>query len=167
MRSQLKGESVGEYGERRRGRPAAGSRGAAEQRAVGRRMHGEEGMERDEYETGLRDMMEEEEWKGEVGIDENDDGEERTRGNEDERMNMVDMKQNKQERRRRWEHMERNDMEEFENNWGETGRICNVAAGAWMKPQRIWDDISGKELDWELVAAARVEEMEEFRKHDV
>ena len=50
---------------------------------------------------------------------------------------------------------------------GETGRICNIAAGAWTKPQRIWDDISGKELDWELVAAARAEEMEEFRKHEV
>ena len=79
MRSQLKGEYVGEHRERRRGRPPAGSRGAAEQRAADRGMHGEEGMERDEHETGLRDMMEEEEWKGEVGIDEHDDGEERTR----------------------------------------------------------------------------------------
>ena len=36
-----------------------------------------------------------------------------------------------------------------------------------MTPRRIWDDMSGKELDWELVAAARTEEMEEFRKHQV
>ena len=59
-------------------------------------------------------MMEEAEWKEEVGIDENDEGEERMRGNEDERMNMVDMKPKKQEGRKRWEDTERNDMEEFE-----------------------------------------------------
>ena len=37
----------------------------------------------------------------------------------------------------------------------------------WMNPKRIWDDISGKELEWALVVAARIEEMEEFRKHGV
>ena len=99
MRSQLKGEDIGDYRARRRGRPAAGRKGAAEQRAMDRRMHGEEGMERDEYETGLKDMMEEEEWKEEVGIHMNDEGEERMRETDDERMNIVDRQRRKQERR--------------------------------------------------------------------
>ena len=37
-------------------------------------MHGEEGMGRNEYETGLRDMIEDDEWKEGVGIDINDEG---------------------------------------------------------------------------------------------
>ena len=33
--------------------------------------------------------------------------------------------------------------------------------------KRVWDDITGKELDWSGVVAARAEEMVEFRKHGV
>ncbi len=42
-----------------------------------------------------------------------------------------------------------------------------MTAEAWLRPTRIWDDISGKVLDCDLVAAARIEEREEFRKHRV
>ena len=33
--------------------------------------------------------------------------------------------------------------------------------------QKIWDDISGQELDYEIVKRARAEEMKEFKKHNV
>ena len=111
MRSQLKGEHIGEHRAGRRGIAAAGSRGAAEQRAVDRRMHGEEGMERDEYETGLKDMMEEEEWKEEAGIDMNDEGEERMREDEDERMSMVDCRRTEDRGKGKWGDVGRRDMD--------------------------------------------------------
>ena len=33
--------------------------------------------------------------------------------------------------------------------------------------KRIWDDISGKELDWNGVLKARMEELEGFKKYKV
>ena len=74
-------------------------------------MHREEDMDRDEYGTGFKDMMEEEKWKKEVGIDMNDEGEERVKENGDERMNRVDLQRRKQEGRRKWEDLEKGDME--------------------------------------------------------
>ena len=50
MRSQLEGDDVGDCRAKRRSIPAAGGRGAAEQRAVDRRMHGEL-LENNEHET--------------------------------------------------------------------------------------------------------------------
>ena len=35
------------------------------------------------------------------------------------------------------------------------------------RTERVWDDITGKEMDWDMVVAARMEEMEEVRKHGV
>ena len=122
MRSQLKGEEIGDYRTRRRGRPAAGRKGAAEQRATDRRMHGEEGMERDEYETGLKDMMEEEEWKEEAGIDMNDEGGERMREDEDERMNIVDNRQKRSRGEGNWEDRVKRDMKMFEEHLGREGK---------------------------------------------
>ncbi len=39
--------------------------------------------------------------------------------------------------------------------------------GSEVQQQNVWDDMSGKQLDSELVKLAREEEMEEVRKHKV
>ena len=36
-----------------------------------------------------------------------------------------------------------------------------------MRPQRVWDDMSGRKLSPDMVAKAREEELEELRKHSV
>ena len=43
-------------------------------------------------------------------------------------------------------------------------------AHKWDAPWKlmsVWDDMSGKELDWSEVLKARMEEMDEFKKHNV
>ena len=48
--------------------------------------------------------------------------------------------------------------------WGDLELIGGEEGGGG---ERVWDDITGKEMDWDMVVAARAEEMEEFRKHGV
>ena len=54
------------------------------------------------------------------------------------------------------------------------GTVCavdkdwtNQDEDAYYGVQEYWDDMSGKRLEPELVRKARMEEMEEFRKHGV
>ena len=50
--------------------------------------------------------------------------------------------------------------------WGDLGMIREIRTGSLIE-QRVWDDITGRELDWGGVVAARAEEMVEFTKHGV
>ncbi len=47
------------------------------------------------------------------------------------------------------------------------GAVSSIRINEISSQERVWGDISGEELDASMVAAARVEEMEEFRKHGV
>ena len=132
--------------------------------------YGEEDMERSELMNENGEIMEEEDWKEDLGIGEYEESQEEEE--DDMMMNKVVFKDigNKwggYEGRQSWDEAERKNMKEFEENWGDTGRICEMITTNWRNPKIIWDDISGKELEWALVVTARIEEMEEFRKHGV
>ena len=58
------------------------------------------------------------------------------------------------------------------NQMMDDGRIREGALGTsvpeeWDYTKEVYDDLSGKKLDPNLVAAARAEEMEQYRKHRV
>jgi hypothetical protein len=70
---------------------------------------------------------------------------------------------------RKWEDMEKRDMDRLNKeseHWGKLGEIRELKMGRY-KQRRVWDDITGRELDWSGVVAARAEEMVEFTKHGV
>ena len=109
-------------------------------------MHGEEGIHRDEHGTGFEEFMEEDKWKEEAGIYENDEGEDRMGDTEDERLNIVDIQQRNRKEEGHGQTRKEVTWAKLFFFWRGTGRICNTAAGAWVRPQRTWGAISGKEF---------------------
>jgi hypothetical protein len=55
-------------------------------------------------------------------------------------------------------------LKEESEYWGSLGTLQEMMGGMQV---RIWDDMTGRELDWNAVLVARMEEIEEFRKRKV
>ena len=50
---------------------------------------------------------------------------------------------------------------------GQWGTMSSMMLQEVITETKVWDDISGEELDMSLARAARMEEMDEFEKHGV
>ena len=121
------------------------------------------------------DAMKENEWKADAGIEEDERMMAVTRRKiariqmerEEAKIRIKAYKSRGYGSHKESEKKDMNRLEEENKFWGDLGSIREMMHGCEYGGKRIWDDISGKELDWNGVLKARIEELEGFKKYKV